>query len=150
MHVHPSPAPPRWRWLFLLPALGCLACSGGGGLNPVQGTVLYKDQPLKSAVVTFHPKGGADMKTVLPVGLTREDGTFTVTTGSKEGAPAGEYDVTLICSEEVSPKSKKAISTEALPETRDRFQGAYANPATSKLHVEIKKGVNQLEPFQLK
>jgi hypothetical protein len=72
-----------------------------------------------------------------------------LTTGQKEGAPAGEYVVTVICSEEVGPRDKKVIST-APPETRDRLQGAYTNAAKSELKAEIKNGVNQLEPFHLK
>jgi hypothetical protein len=137
--------------LFLLPAVCCISCSSGGvGLNPVQGKVMYKDQPLKGAVVTFHPKGDNSITTVRPVGLTKDDGTFTLMTGSKEGAPAGEYTVTLICSEEVGgAKEKKVIST-APPETRDRLGGAYANPASSKLQAQIQPGPNQLDPFQLK
>ena len=147
MLVRPTSPPPWWRWLILLPALGCLSCSGKGGLNHVQGKVLYKNQPLEGAVVTFHPKGGDKFKADRPYGMTKEDGTFTLTTGKEEGAPAGEYVVTLICPERVAPK--KAFSTE-LPESQDRFKGAYADPATSTFKVEIKQGMNQLEPFQLK
>jgi hypothetical protein len=150
MHAHPSPSPPRWRWLALVPALCCVSCSSSGDeLNPVRGTVLYKNQPLNSAVVTFHLTGADPITNVPPVGLTKEDGTFTVTTGQREGAPAGKYVVTIISPEEVAPKGRKVISTEA-PDTKDRFQRAYANQATSTLKVEIKNGANQLEPFHLK
>src|SRR5262245_1118276 len=129
----PPPGPSRaWRWLALLPALFCLSCSGSGSaLNPVKGKVLYKNQPIKGALVTFHPKGHTDINTVRPTGLTREDGTFNVTTGQKEGAPAGEYVVTLICSEE---KKGKKVGTEPA-ETRDRFGGTYAKPESSKIQV---------------
>jgi len=150
MQVPSSPLASPWRRLSPLLAVGFLISSGcGGGLNPVQGTVLYKNQPLKGAVVTFHPKGVNEITAVRPVGLTDEDGTFRLTTGQKEGAPAGEYIVTVICSEEVGPRDKKVIST-APPETRDRLQGAYANAAKSEFKAEIKNGVNQLEPFHLK
>jgi len=113
----------------------------------VQGKVLYKNQPAKGAVVTFHPKGADPVKAIRPVGQAKEDGTFTLTTGQTEGAPPGEYTVTFIWPEEVPPKSK--FTTE-LPDTRDKLQGAYADPASSKFKVEIKSGVNQLEPFNLK
>jgi len=131
-----------------LPALGCLACSGGGGagLNPVQGKVLYKNQPLKGALVTFHPKGAANLNTLRPTGLTGEDGRFKVVTGEQDGAPAGGYVVTFVCSEEVKPKKPFAME---VPEIRDRFRGTYANREASKFTVEIKNGVNQLEPFNL-
>jgi len=137
-----------WHGLLLLAAVACASCSKGG-LNPVQGKVLYKGQPLEGAVVTFHPKGAGKSITLLrPIGRSGADGTFTVTTGDKEGAPAGEYVVTLVCPEVVN-LAKGKIST-APPETKDRFQGAYAKSETSHLRAEVKAGPNQLEPFQLK
>jgi hypothetical protein len=143
--------PPRWRWLVVLAAVACAGCSGGGeSLNPVQGKILYKGQPLAGAVLTFHPKGGGkDITKTLPTGLSGEDGVFKVMTGKKEGAPAGEYAVTVICSEEVNPQAKGKIST-APPETKDRFGLAFANRDNTSLRATIKAGPNQLEPFQLK
>lgn len=127
-----------------------LRSSGGGAFEPVQGKVFYQNQPLHGAVVTFHPKGGAkDLRIARPIGLTGEDGTFTLTTEKHEGAPAGEYVVTVICPQPVAPKSRIGFSTEP-PDSRDRFRGAYANPAKSQLKVVIKNGANQLEPFRLK
>ncbi len=149
MQVHRSLPPPRWRWLVLIPALGCFSCSGSAGLHPVQGKLLYKNQPMNGAVVTFHPKGANEVTTIRPVGLVKEDGSFTLATGQKEGAAAGEYTVTVIWPEEVAPKGKKGFTTEG-PETQDRLRGSYAQQATSTLKVEIKKGSNQLEPFHLK
>jgi hypothetical protein len=131
-----------------LTALGCLSCSGGDALQPVRGKVLYRNKPLPGALVTFHPKGANPVTVVRPVGLTGADGTFTLTTGQKAGAPAGEYVVTVICSEAVEPPAGKGFST-APPETRDRLKGAYADREKSALQVEIKKGANQLEPFPL-
>ena len=98
-------------------------------------------------MVTFHPKGADEVTVVRPVGLTGEDGTFSLTTGPKTGAPVGEYVITIICPEEVVPKGK--IGTEG-PDTQDRFQGVYSDRATSKIEAEIKKGPNQLKPFDLK
>ena|SRR5437870_4668233 len=139
----------NWRWLVLFVACCGLSCTHDSGLHPVQGKVFYKDQPLGGVLVTFHPKGASDIRTVRPVGLTREDGTFTLTTGQQEGAPAGEYVVTFICSETVVPKGGAKVISSAPPETKDRFQGAYSNLETSTFKIEIKKGPNQLEPFRL-
>jgi hypothetical protein len=137
--------------VLLSVTLCCVSCSSPS-LNPVQGKVLYKGQPLKGAVVTFHPKAidAKDVTTVRPVGLTNDEGVFELSTGQQKGALAGEYVVTLICAEEVAPKGKRIISTEGLPDTQDRFKGAYANPATSGLKAVIKSGPNQLDPFELK
>jgi hypothetical protein len=139
-----------WRWLALLPALGCLACSGNGeALNPVRGKVTYKNQPARGVLVTFHPEGGDKVTAVRPTGTTGEDGTFTLTSGSKEGAPAGSYVVTFVWPEEVKAKSSKGKISLEPPDSRDRLQGAYANLAKG-LKIQIKSGPNQLEPFDLK
>jgi hypothetical protein len=135
--------------LGLLLLLPC-GCGSGSALNPVKGKVTFKNEPLKGAVVTFHPKGATDVKTIRPVGLTDEKGEFTLTSGQKEGAMAGEYVVTIICSEEVTPKGGKKVISTGPPETRDRLQGAYAEHTKSTLNVEVKPGPNQLEPFVLK
>jgi hypothetical protein len=149
MPNHRSLSPPRWRWLVLLPALGCVSCSGGGGdLIPTQGTVLYKNEPLKGAVVTFHPKGVDEVTARRPTGLTKEDGTFTLTTGQSEGAPPGQYVVTVTCHERPAAKDGPVFNTAA-PEPQDRLRGAYSDRASSRIEVEIKKGMNRLEPFNL-
>jgi hypothetical protein len=137
-----------WWWPVLLAALCCLSCSRGAKLNEVRGKVLYKDQPLAGALVTFHPKEGNEVTAVRPTGFTAEDGTFTLTSGQKSGAAAGEYVVTIICSE-LPKDAKKGMSTIGI-DSQDRLQGAYANRAASKITVEIKEGPNELAPFDLK
>lgn len=138
------------RGLVVLVAGSCFACSGGESMNPVQGKVLYKDKPLKGVGVTFHPKGPDDLKALRPGGMTGEDGSFTLSTGDKPGAPAGEYVVTFTCWEDPAPPKNKKVFSTSMPEAQDRFRGAYADPKTSQFKVEIKKGTNQLEAFQLK
>jgi hypothetical protein len=127
-----------------------LACSGSDGLNPVQGKVIYKDQPLAGALVTFHPKGATDIKTERPVGRTKEDGTFTLQTGQKEGAPTGQYVVTIICPQPLNKKATKQITFGESEETVDILGGRYADSTASQIPATIKGGQNQLEPFNLK
>jgi len=140
---------PGWRsvWLAVL-CLIQLSCSSSSGLNPVQGKVLYQNEPLGGALVSFHPDGPPDIRVEHPVGLTTADGTFQLTTGKDDGARAGQYTVTIICSE-IPKTTQKGFSTGGV-ESVDRLKGAYANLATSKLKIEIKPGSNQLQPFDLK
>jgi hypothetical protein len=133
---------------LLLPALACAACSSKDTLHEVHGTVLAKKAPAKGVTVTFHPKGKSDINIVRPVGFTDESGRFTLTTGERPGAVAGEYIVTFIWPEE-AVKPNKSFSTEAPDTGRDRLDGAYANPQKSSFHVQIKGGKNDLEPFHL-
>ncbi len=125
------------------------SCSGSGdSLNPVSGKVRFQGQPLAGALVTFHPKNADDLNIPRPTGLTKEDGTFSLTTGQKDGAPAGDYVVTLICSE-IPKKGSKGIVTGGV-DTVDRLKGAYAEVSSSKITVTIRNGENELETFDLK
>jgi hypothetical protein len=143
------PSPP---WLFLSPwALllpwAVLLSSCSNGLNSVQGKVLYKGNPIKGAVVFFHPVNANALTTKRPSGVTAEDGTFTLGTGKDNGAPAGQYIVTVVWYKEAAPSTKIAMTQP--PEPEDQWKGRFADPKSSQLTVEIKPGVNQLEPFKL-
>ncbi|MDW8243585.1 MAG: hypothetical protein RMJ88_10275 [Thermogemmata sp.] len=116
----------------------------------MSGKVTYKGKPLAGALVTFHPKNSSDPRVERPVGYTQEDGTFTVSTAQKTGAPAGQYVLTVICNRTVKPEGKgKILGTGIDEETVDILGGAYTNPNTSKLTVEVKPGNNELPPLEL-
>jgi hypothetical protein len=137
----------RFQFIILLPAIFCLSCSGVK-FNPVQGKVLYKNEPIGGVSVVFHPSGSHKGEDV-PHGVTEEDGSFTLRTGVGSGAPAGDYVVTFSCPEEKDKKAKlKGFKMER--EFQDRFKGAYSEPAKSNFKVSIKSGSNDLEPFNLK
>jgi hypothetical protein len=125
-----------------------MSCSRGPTLYPVHGQLLQNNHPVAGALLTFH-RQDADINTIPPTGMTDEDGTFTVETGSNEGAPAGEYVVTVINPKVVRSAEKKTPSMGNKPVSEDSFKGAYAQVSNSKLRVEIKKGNNELEPFKL-
>lgn len=134
--------------LVALISLMSVSCSQSPALYPVEGKVIFNDQPLAGALVTFHLKGNTDIKAIPSTGMTKEDGTFTLVTGDRNGAPAGDYVVTIICTEQVGVK-KGAISTGP-PETIDKLKGAYADKANSKIFVSVTSGDNKLQPFVLK
>jgi hypothetical protein len=139
------------RWLLFMLGLCCLSCSGGGPkLNPVKGTLLYHNKPLPDATVSFHrlDAGHFDPPST---GLTDEDGSFTLVTGDREGAPAGEYKVTVACVEEAQPKGKAKTKKFSLdnPAFTDRLKGAYVSVDRSKISVQIKNGTNRLDPINL-
>jgi hypothetical protein len=120
----------------------------------VKGTVLYQGAPAAGVMVALHPAAGDDPKAQIPTGLTADDGTFTISTGPDDGAPAGEYVATLVCM--VEPPGKKKQPTGMIMMNSDvalvdKFKNKYGdrkNPAFTG--ITIKKGVNQLEPFNLK
>src|SRR5262245_28148493 len=64
----------------------------GGGLVPVEGTVLLEYQPLADAQVLFLPKAGGRPAT----GKTNAEGKFILTTNQlNDGVAPGEYQVAV-------------------------------------------------------
>jgi hypothetical protein len=108
---------------------------------PVQGSVRWKAIVPEGAQVVFHPVGKIDNDTIRPTGQVDRDGKFVLTTfAAGDGAPAGEYEVTLEWW--VSPgRDLKAVN---------KLPDAYRRPETSRLHVTVVQGSNQLQPFELK
>lgn len=132
--------------LLVVLGLGGLGCNKPEGLNPVQGKVIYQGKPLAGALVSFHPD--AAMRDPA-IGLTKDDGVFSLTTGEINGADAGKYTVTIMC--QVPTKDQpKGMSFGGTPETEDLLKGDYANKSKSQITIDIKDGPNQLQPFDLK
>jgi len=138
------------RFLLILVSLGGLSCSQGDALHPVQGKVLFQGQPLSGATVVFHPQTTTEELVNWPIGQTADDGTFSVATAGRSGAATGQYAVTIVCPEApVAAPGKTVKMSMGGEDPPDRLKGAYADPTKSKLQVEVKEGVNQLEPFAL-
>ena len=134
--------------LLLGGLLACVACSGG--LNPTSGKVTYKGKAIAGAVVVFVPRDAKE-DSLRPSGVTKEDGTYTLSTGTKEGARAGEYVVTITWTETVTkkPKTGKISMQDEEVEIRDRLQGRYADPAKSTIQATIKRGGGTIPTFEL-
>ena len=145
--------PKVWPYSIALGAIlpiaiaASMGCSQKGGLSPVKGKVTFQGAPLGGALVSFHPTSKQGEMTP-PTGYTKEDGTFSVTTGDTVGAAPGDYTVTVICSVPIKSKGG-GMSFGDGGETEDRLKGAYANRDASKIKVTIKEGPNELEPFNL-
>jgi hypothetical protein len=119
-------------------------CSKRGWLEtyPVKGAVLVDGKPAKDAMVTFHPKETVGDRPYLPTGQTNENGEFALGTFvAGDGAPAGEYDITIVW-----PVRHNPIST--LWEG-DKLNGRYANRAKTTLRITVEKQALQLPPFEL-
>lgn len=71
--------------------LGISACGNDLNLAPVEGTVTFQGKPLANATVTFIPKGEGS----LGVGITDEEGSFSISTGGQAGVTPGMCAVTV-------------------------------------------------------
>lgn len=138
----------RWQRLVLC-ALTALYASGGCSsssphefknkkpVHAVQGKVEMGGKPAAGAFVLFVPRSEpAENPDPRPRATVQPDGSFTLSTyGENDGAPAGDYKVTVTWED---------------PESRsDRFSGRYS-AANSKLSATVKEGANEIPPIPLK
>lgn len=121
---------------FLLPACHRRA----GTLYPVHGRVLVAGKPASGALVVLVPVHDPDA--LHPFGQADDAGAFTLTTrATGDGAPAGEYTVTI--------EWRRKKSNPFDKEGPDRLQGRYSDPRKSSLHARVEPMPNDLPPFQL-
>jgi hypothetical protein len=136
--------------LLTATALGALtgsSCQPGQRFHPVRGQVWCDDQPAAGALVVFHPANDPDPQAIRPSAYVLADGSFTLQSfdrqgrASRDGAPAGEYRVTVSW---FPPNAGRY--TNVIP---DKLQGRYSNPKTSGLRADVKEGDNEIPPFRL-
>lgn len=120
-----------WLAIFLLPAIGLAGCGEKGPhLAPVQGKVSLNDgTPVVYGHVILHPdlsRGNTSLE--MSQGTIRE-GTYTIMTGAREGAPPGKYKVSIEAAKEVDPNNP--YFTEWLADEK------YVNPDKSGLTLDV-------------
>jgi hypothetical protein len=137
------------RSALLLAVVLSFSCGQGGRrpVFPVRGQVLYEDKPTPGALVLFHPLNDSDPQAPRPVARVGADGNFAPTTyNGEDGAPAGEYSVTVAWVKEVDNQS---APREEQREPRNLLPERYSRPETSGLRVHIQQGRNDLPTFRL-
>ncbi len=120
---------------------------GRKAVFPVHGQVLVDhDQPAAHALISFHPVGDKGSSATHPTGETDDQGHFTLTSfTSGDGAPAGEYEVTVTWFRAV----KTGKTGDDQYASRNLLPGRYAKAETSKLKAVVREGPTELEPFRL-
>jgi len=102
----------------------------------VSGIVTFQGTPLPNATVSFQHSEGKASST----GKTDAAGAFTLSTyGTNDGAPAGNYSVTVAVSamQEIEPG---VLAPEPEGGFKSPIPPQYANPTTSGLKVEVPAG----------
>jgi hypothetical protein len=121
--------------------LAC-GCSSKVKTAPVTGQVFLDEKPAANATVTFHPVG-VSAGAVRPTGRVDSDGMFHLTTyTADDGAPVGEYLVTIVRFNTIDSPGRSRSVVNELPER-------YAKPETSELTATVTRGGVQIEPFKL-
>ena len=109
---------------------------------PAKGTITFKGQPTSGALVALHPKAPIE-GTPNPRANVDKDGAFNVSTYvTADGAPEGEYVVTVLWYKPVKKGEDITSGPNVIP-------AKYANPNTSDLVVSIKPGENDLPAIAL-
>lgn len=124
-------------------ALWAVGCGSAGPPGPEKlpvvpagGKVMFQGKPLPNASVSFQHAEGK----VAPSGKTDAQGNFKLTTyGSEDGAPAGNYKVTVAVSavQEIEPG---VLAPEPEGGFKSPIPEKYGNPATSGLTAEVPAG----------
>jgi len=108
-------------------------------LFPVDGVLTVNQEPAVHANVAFHPldRGASAL---CPVGRTDAQGRFRLTTLSNfDGAPAGEYAVTIVWLDESSLIDDCNCSD---PLKHDRLKGFYAKADQTEFQVTVNRSAN--------
>jgi len=125
-------------------ALLLVLSSGCGGsrkpwenVYPAAGQVKFAGRPIGGAQLTFYPKDKSVPATIRPTATTEVDGSFEVGTfGTDDGAPAGEYDVTVTWRPLIGEGSALSPGPNQLP-------ARYSNPESSQLKVVVERGADK-------
>jgi hypothetical protein len=131
--------------LFVLGALS-LSHAGCSDLRPkdarpvfaVNGTLTLQNKPMNGALITFHSASSQ----LTAQGSADANGKYSLTTYlSDDGAPEGEYVVTIYWPEE----NAKPTDDPDPPLPPDRLKEAYAHPKTTKLKATVRNQPNTID-----
>jgi hypothetical protein len=126
-------------------ALAALLLAGGCSQSaperppvyPLSGKVVYQGRPAAGAWVTLHPTSGQP-GAPQPRAKTDSQGNFVVSTfDAQDGAPAGEYRVTLELTQIVDVGGELQSGPSLLPPQ-------YGSPATTTIVARVNEGENTL------
>jgi hypothetical protein len=115
---------------------------------PVKGKLVMDGKPMAAALIVFNPvvKFPAGTAQLHPHATADENGEFTVSTyGAGDGAPAGDYKITI------SWKGEDAadLTDGGRAEVDEKAPAVFQNARTSRIRVKVKEEPNTLQPWDL-
>ena len=129
--------------LAVLAASGCSRSANKPAAVKVSAKVLFRQTtPANGAFVVFHPANPELKKRMgaRPFGYVKEDGTVSLTTYQQgDGAPEGDYGVTVVWESKGEPKGGLAFEGGGVA-VSDKLEGRYGNPAAPKIKATVKAG----------
>ena len=132
--------------LFALLTFGCGQGEGRKPVFPVSGRVTYKGEPMAGTMIGFHPLDDPDPRAVRMQAIADLDGNYTLTTYTTgDGAPAGEYAVTLYWPGQRVKRKTDNPESEDDEIPPDRLNRSYADPKSTKLRATVQAMPNKLD-----
>jgi hypothetical protein len=140
-------------WAFWLAVLGLALLTASCGARPgrvpvyaARGQVLFQGRPTPHSFIALHPLDPTHKDVPHPTAYADAAGRFELSTyASGDGAPAGDYAVTIVLW--VSAPVKDAQEGDDTP-TLNRLPRRYSDAKTTNLRAHISQGANELT-FQL-
>ncbi len=130
----------RFPVVFVLVAAAGCGRDELARVHPIAGRIEVNDRPAGNAHIAFHPLDSSSVR--VSAGVSRPDGTFTLTTFTTgDGAPAGEYAVTVFWQNEAMPLDECLCPDPLL---HDRLYGLYGDARTSELRATVHAGANDI------
>lgn len=150
-----------WTKLFphhLVWLLGCLILGCGGDSSykptvavfPARGKLEYQGKPLAGVTLIFNPVD--ENQKIKPQATTDAEGNFAATTFSTgDGAPEGEFIITLVAKSEESDSAREdGEATGRNNSKKLKLPVKFQNPATSTLRVKAGKSQPDLGTLEIK
>jgi len=125
----------KWGLLVMAVGIGCSRSQAPWEIvHPASGTVTFGGKAIVGAQVTLCPLDSTFPEAVRPTAVTQADGKFQLSTyKAGDGAPSGDYKVTVIWHPLVDGEGGAVRGANALPVR-------YATPESSDLSVNIPEG----------
>lgn len=111
-------------------------------VHPIKGTITFKGQPIPGALVALHPKTPLEGTPRPRASVNREGGFEVSTYDGGDGAPEGEYTLTVIWYKPIKNGDDVVSGPNVLP-------AKYGRPESSDLTISVKPGENSLPPIVL-
>ena len=118
---------------------------------PVEGQVLFQGKPTPLARIEFHPIGGSpELQKFRPTAQADDEGRFQISTfGLRDGAPEGQYKVTVVWNGPDPGTDLQTVNTDEFSYAPNRLDNKYAEANTTPLTATISSGANKLEPLHV-
>jgi hypothetical protein len=131
---------PRSLLVFLSVCLAVAGCGGSGPkLYPVKGKVTLDGSELKAGSIAFiadQARGNKVPKN--PLGKINSDGTYSITTDGKDGAPLGYYKVTVVTQMPgMDAGTPDLVKTPGQPSGGGDINKRFTSAETTSLSVEV-------------